>query len=183
MQQPGRTGLLGSPFACLLSKTPGLQRCIFKCPQTISEYESIDGVCTRKTSSPLDMSRALHPLIIVLLCDRLRSQNPFRLAVHILLVLDGNAAKVGENILHVSISLAASRTAEVVDPGHADKQVVHHGNDDSDTHRVSPDNNNGDDAGLCAVVVAGKRIDGIDEVDLLSLRTREPACYELECCA
>lgn len=116
------------------------------------------------------------PLVHILLAGRLATQNPFRLAVHICLVLERNAAEVAEDVLHLGVGVAASGAAKVVDPGHADKDVVNHGHDNGDANRVTPDHNHSDNRGLHAVVVASQGVDGVNKVNLLGLRATKPAC-------
>jgi len=102
----------------------------------------------RDKSRPGDTS-----LLFLLFASASCAEDPLGLAVDICLVLDGDAAEVREDVLHVGISVAAGVTAKVVDPLDAQEQEVDNGNNDGDTDRVTPDNDNGDDRGLDAVVV------------------------------
>jgi hypothetical protein len=121
------------------------------------------------------MFMVITTLLLFLLASRLASQDPFRLAMDIGLVLDGNTAKMAEDVLHLGISVAASVTAEVVNRLHADEDVVDHGDNDSHTNGVSPDDDHSDDGSLGAVSVTSERVNRVDEVELFGLTAGEPA--------
>ena len=98
------------------------------------------------------------PLLNIFLASGLAAKDPFGFAVYICLVLNSDSAEMAEDVLHVGIGVAASITAEVIDRLHADENVVNHGNDDNNANGVTPDDNNGDDRCLLAVVVSAKRV-------------------------
>jgi len=72
----------------------------------------------RKLSSYLHRSISPH-LVLFFLASGLGAQDPFRLAVHISLVLKSNTAEMAEDVLHLGIGVAAGGAAKVVDPFHA----------------------------------------------------------------
>lgn len=131
-------------------------------------------VCTHTLPRVFGYVHVMTTLINILLASGLGAQDPLGLAMHVRLVLKSNAAEVTKDVLHLGVGVAAGGTAEVVDPLHADEDVVHHGNDDGHTNRVAPDDNNSDDRSLGAVVVLGELVNGVDKVNLLRLRTGEP---------
>lgn len=121
-------------------------------------------------SSPVFVS--IH-LFQVLLAGSLGSKDPLGFAVHVCLVLDGNTAEMAEDVFHLGISAAATRTSQVVDGLHADEDVVDHGDNDNHTNRVTPDDHDSHNRCLCAVVVTTKPILGLGEE--LVWFSREPA--------
>jgi hypothetical protein len=121
------------------------------------------------------MFRSLSSLNI-LFTSGLGAQDPFGLAVNVGLVLDGNAAEVAEDVLHLGVGVAASSTAKVVNPFHADQDIINQRNDNGNTDGVAPDDDDRNDGSLGAVVVAGEGIDGINKSELIILATGEPAC-------
>jgi hypothetical protein len=116
-------------------------------------------------------------LLDILLTSGLASQYPLRLAMHISLVLNSDAAEMSEDVLHLSISVAASGTAEVIDGRHAGKNVVDHSNDDDTANRVTPYYDHGDDRGVAAVLVASELIDRVSEKFVWG--AAEPSCDAL----
>ena len=99
-------------------------------------------------------------LLDLFLASGFRAEDPFGLAVDIGLVLDCDAAEMAENILHLGVGVAAGGTAHVVDRFQAHEDVVDHGDDNDDTDRIAPDDNNSDDRGLGAIVITSELIDG-----------------------
>ena len=75
-------------------------------------------------------------------------------------MLDRDAAEMAEDILHLGIGVAACGTAHVVDRFQAHEDVVDHGDDNDDTDRIAPNNDDSDDRRLGAVHIASELIDG-----------------------
>lgn len=111
----------------------------------------------------------LHLLILVInsLVGKEVSVNTGRL---ISLMLNGELLESSEDVLNNGVLLLAVLAAEVVQPGDLVKDEVDNGNEDGDTERVQPDDDNGDNVGPAIVTLLGK-VDGV--VDLGS--TRQPA--------
>jgi len=78
--------------------------------------------------------------------------------VYVGLVLHSDTAEVSQDILHLGIRMTALGAAKLIDPFDLEEEEVDDGNDDGNANRVSPNNNDGDDAGLAVgllgVVVA-----------------------------
>jgi len=72
----------------------------------------------RKLSSCLHRSITPH-LVLFFFASGLGAQDPFRLAVHISLVLKSDTAEMAENVLHLGIGVTAGGAAEVINPFHA----------------------------------------------------------------
>ncbi|KAI6753373.1 hypothetical protein HG531_005542 [Fusarium graminearum] len=73
-------------------------------------------------------------------------------------MLNSKLLQMSENILQLGILVATILSAEVIQPRNLVKDEVDDGDDDSDTERVEPDNDNGDNidpavAALLEVVV------------------------------
>jgi len=93
-------------------------------------------------------------------------------SVLILLHLYGNLRQVHDDVLHLGIGLAALGTSQVVQPRHRAENKVGNSNDDGNTDRVTPNNDNGDDAGSA---VGGKEIVEGCWVRGLSAATAQPS--------
>jgi len=111
-------------------------------------------------------------LVIFLSLGGLGCQEPAIGSVLVLLVGDGDLVQVSEDVLHLGVSVAALVTSEVVEPCPFVEEVVDDGNDDGDTDRVTPDNDNGDNAGVSVVREKAIVVSGIG---LLSSTSSEPA--------
>lgn len=149
-------------------RTNSPQSSFFTIAQIMKMVEKM--LCTKKHLPSL---KPASPLLCVLLTSGLAAQDPFALAMHVCLVLDGNAAKMAEDVLHLCISMAAGVAAEVIDRLHAGKDVVDHGNDDDNANGVAPDHNSSDDASLSAVVITLELIFRMGEEFVFT--SREPA--------
>lgn len=114
--------------------------------------------CTKRTS-PLFGLGVFVSLLDLLLASGLCAEDPFGLTVHISLMLDRNAAEMAEDVLHLGIGVAAGGTAHVVDGLQAHEDVVNHSDDDNNANRITPDDNDGDDRRLGAVVVTSELVD------------------------
>ena len=88
-----------------------------------------------------------------------------RLALGVLLVLDGELGEVSDHVLDLGVGLGAGLAAKVVQSGDNGQEVVHNGNDDSNTDGVGPDDN---DSNNVDIVVDGEgRTSGVLGVGLL----------------
>lgn len=77
-----------------------------------------------------------------------------------------------EDVLHLGISVASLGTSEVVQPRQGAEEVVDDSNDDGDTDRVTPDDNNSDDAGVAVAREVGGHI---RRVRWITRMTSQPA--------
>ena len=89
-----------------------------------------------------------HRLFFLFLPSSFGSQYPFSLSMNISLMLNGNAAEMAEDVLHSSIGMAAGGTAEVINPGHADQEIVDDSYNDNNADGVTPDDNHGDNGSI-----------------------------------
>lgn len=84
-------------------------------------------------------------------------------------MLNGELLEGGEDVLDKGVLALAVLAAEVVQPGDLVEDEVDDGNEDGDTERVQPDNDNGDNVGPTIVTLLGK-VDGVVELG----STRQP---------
>ncbi|GKT48036.1 uncharacterized protein ColSpa_08217 [Colletotrichum spaethianum] len=94
------------------------------------------------------------------------------LALVVLLVLEGDLAELGENVLDEGVGDAALLAAHVVEDPEVGQDVVDEGHDDGDGDRVHEDDANGDEVG--AAVLGQEAVDGRGGGGLATA-TREPA--------
>lgn len=85
-------------------------------------------------------------------------------------MLNGELLESSEDVLDNGVLSLAVLAAEVVQPGDLVQDEVDDGNEDGDTERVQPDNDNGDNVGPTIVTLLGK-VDGVVELG----STRQPA--------
>lgn len=84
-------------------------------------------------------------------------------------MLDGELLESSENVLDNGVLALAVLATEVVEPGDLVEDEVDDGNEDGDTERVQPDNDDGDNVGPTIVTLLGK-VDGVVELG----STRQP---------
>ena len=121
-----------------------------------SQMTGQDDVKTRRSTT----RSSAEDLVVLLGLGRLGRQEPAVAAVLVLLVRDRDLVQVGEDVLHLGVGVAALGAAQVVEPRPLVEEEVDDGDDDRDTDRVTPDDDDGDDAGVAvlgevAVVVEG----------------------------
>jgi hypothetical protein len=80
------------------------------------------------------------------------------------LVLDSDLVQVREYVLDLGIGVRALGASEVVQPRPLVKQEVDDGNDDDDTDGVSPDDDHGDNAGVCVGSKQGVVASGVSNL-------------------
>lgn len=107
-------------------------------------------------------------LLLFLLSCASAAQDPFRLSMDVRLVLDGHAAEMAQDVLHGGVGVAAGVSAQVVDPLDAGKEEVDDSDNDCNTDRVAPDDDDCDNGGPGRVVVPGEGILGNGEEFMLS---------------
>jgi hypothetical protein len=92
-----------------------------------------------------------HPLyddLIILLNGRCLSyQMVSVISVLTDLMLNSQLANMGQDVLHLGISVGSADTSDVVEPFDLVQQIVDNSNDDSNKDGVTPNNNTGDNAG------------------------------------
>ncbi|GJC90876.1 hypothetical protein ColLi_13714 [Colletotrichum liriopes] len=94
------------------------------------------------------------------------------LALVVLLVLEGDLAELGKDVLDEGVGDAALLAAHVVEDPEVGQDVVDEGHDDGDGDRVHEDDANGDEVG--AAVLGQEAVDGRGGGGLATA-TREPA--------
>lgn len=94
-------------------------------------------------------------LLVILLLSRAGSKDITVNTVLVLSVLKRQLAESSNHVLNGRVLASAVLATEVVEPGNLVEEVVDHGDDNRDTDRVSPDNDNGDnvDPAVSAEVV------------------------------
>ena len=87
-------------------------------------------------------------LLIILLGVSASAKGVPALASVVNLVLNSELVEVGEEVLDLGVSLGAGLAAKVVEGGDLGKDVVDNGDDDHNTNRVTPDDNDGDNINI-----------------------------------
>ena len=85
-----------------------------------------------------------HLLILFLLSSARRKQISVLASCRVVLMLNCHLGNVSEDVLNVGILLAAVLAAKVVERWDSVHEVVNDGDDNGDTDRVAPDDNDGD---------------------------------------
>ena len=103
---------------------------------------------TYPTKHDLHDTLCITHLLILVLISRARSENVSRSTVLVGAVLERELAQSRNHVLNGRVLGVAVLAAELVEPGDLVERVVNNGNDDGDTNRVGPDDNNGDNVNV-----------------------------------
>jgi len=103
------------------------------------------------------MYTGISDLLVILLLRSTSRQDVAVDSVLVLAVLERQLAEGSKHVLNRSVLMGAVLAAEVVEPGDLVEKVVDHGDDDSHTDGVGPDNDDGDniDPAVGTEVVGG----------------------------
>ena len=96
-------------------------------------------------------------LLVVIILDSAGSKNVPSGTVLILTVLKRQLAESSNHVLNRRVLAAAVLAAKGVKPCDAVKQIVHNGDDDSNTDGVSPDDNNGNNVNPAVITEVAMR--------------------------
>lgn len=110
--------------------------------------------------------------LLILLDFGPRTEHIPALASGVNLVFNSELVEVRKEVLDLGVGLGASSASKVVEGGDLCKDVVDDSNDDNDTNRVTPDNNNSDNVN---VTVDGEVSSAGGVGGLLGRVTAEPA--------
>lgn len=105
----------------------------------------------------------IHLLIILFLRGTSADDEAGSASNTVLLVLNGQLGEVANHVLNGSVGLGTSLTTEVVQPGNVSEDSVDGGNNNGDTNRVGPDDDNSDNAGV-AVSGEGGRVSRVSDL-------------------
>jgi len=102
-------------------------------------------------------------LFVVIIISSLGGQHPAILtSLAVLLVVDGELAKVADNVLHLAVVHVTVLATEIVEPSDLVEEEVDNGDDDGDTNGVAPDDDDSDNVGpsVTALVEVVGRVGG-----------------------
>ena len=110
-------------------------------------------------------------LILFLFLDRARSEDVPRITILVGAALERQFAEGRNHVLNGRVLAVTVFAAELIEPRNAVEQIVDNGDDDGDTDRVGPDDNNGDNVNPAVFAKFHIMRSGVG----LIIRARQPA--------